>query len=51
MHRLKLAGVRPGQLLELAASSDGVRIRSGSGHADLDEYVATHVFVAGAAAR
>ena len=51
MHRLNLAGVRPGQLLELAASTDGVRIRRGSGHADLEEYVATHVYVAGAAAR
>jgi DtxR family Mn-dependent transcriptional regulator len=51
MHRLKLAGVRPGQLLELAASADGVRIRCGSGHADLDEHVAAHVYVAGAAAR
>jgi DtxR family Mn-dependent transcriptional regulator len=51
MHRLNLAGVRPGQLLELSASTDGVRIRCAGGHADLEEYVAAHVYVAGAAAR
>jgi len=51
MHRLKLAGVRPGQRLEVSAAPEGVRVRRGTEDADLDEYVATHVFVAGAAAR
>ena len=51
MHRLKLAGVRPGQQIEVSAMPGGVRVSGGNGCADLDDYVATHVFVAGAAAR
>jgi DtxR family Mn-dependent transcriptional regulator len=51
MHQLRLAGVQPGQSLELAASATGVRVRSGDGHADLNEHVAAHVYVAGAAPR
>jgi DtxR family transcriptional regulator, Mn-dependent transcriptional regulator len=51
MHLLKLAGVRPGQQIELSASPGGVRVSCGNGQTELDEYVATHVFVAGAAAR
>jgi DtxR family Mn-dependent transcriptional regulator len=51
MNKLKDAGVRPGRRLELTALAGGVRISGGDLDADLDEYVATHVYVAGAAAR
>jgi DtxR family transcriptional regulator, iron-dependent repressor len=51
MHRLTEAGIRPGRELELTACTSGVRVRCG-GHdsADLDEYVAAHVYVAGSGA-
>jgi len=53
MHRLKLAGIRPGQRLELSGAPDGVRIHAGAGRdgAELDRHVAAHVYVAGAAGR
>jgi DtxR family Mn-dependent transcriptional regulator len=47
MHRLTAAGIRPGRELQLSTSSTGVRVRCGGHDADLDEYVAAHVYVAG----
>jgi DtxR family Mn-dependent transcriptional regulator len=52
MHRLKLAGIRPGQPLELSGSPAGLRTRTPDGKAaELERHVAEHVFVAGAQGR
>ncbi len=52
MHRLKLAGVRPGQRLELSGCPSGLRTRTPDGEAaELERHVAEHVFVAGAPGR
>ena len=47
MHRLADAQVRPGQGLTLTRATGGVQVRSGGQDIELDEYVASHVFVQG----
>jgi DtxR family Mn-dependent transcriptional regulator len=51
MHRLADARVRPGQGLVLARAAGGVQVRSGGQDIELDDYVASHVFVQGVAGR
>jgi DtxR family transcriptional regulator, iron-dependent repressor len=47
MHRLTEVGILPGREVQLTAKTSGVRVRCGGQDADLDEYVAQHVYVAG----
>ncbi|HSV67416.1 MAG TPA: metal-dependent transcriptional regulator [Mycobacteriales bacterium] len=51
MHLLQQAGVRPGESLELTQASGGVRVGSVEHGVDLNDFVASHVFVDGAPAR
>ena len=46
MHRVKTAGLRPGQLVHVAAAPDGIRVQAAGAEAEVfGQRVADHVFV------